>query len=142
LPELYTAQAITGLLCSTPFLVFASLPAARFVKELFGKHRAQNLSENPNTASLRWITTSLLGSFALPFISLLSFFWAAMRYVEDFLPALMLLSMIGFWQGYQANLQKSNKGKMYTAVGVLLAGLSILAGTLLALSIYSTRELF
>jgi len=142
LPELYTAQAITGLLCTTPFLVFAILPAARYVKELFGKHRAQKFSENSNTASLRWIITSLLGSFALPFISLLVFFWAAMRYAEDFIPALTLLSIIGFWQGYQATLQNSSKGKMYTAVGLLLAGLSILVGALLALSIYSTRGLF
>ena len=142
LPELYTAQAITGLLCTTPFLVFASLPAARYVKELFRKYRAQNFSENPNTVSFHWITISLLGSFALPCISLLGFFWAAMRYVEDFMPSLTLLSIVGFWQGYQAFSQDSNKGKMYTAVGLILAGLSIVIGVLLALSIFSTRGTF
>jgi hypothetical protein len=141
LPELYTAQAITGLLCTTPFLMFAILPVARYLKGLFEKHQAQNFSENRDRASFQWITISLLGSFALPFISLLAFFWAAMRYAEDFMPALTLLSIIGFWQGYQASPQKPSKGKMYTAVGLILAGLSIVIGVLLALSIYSSSGL-
>jgi hypothetical protein len=69
------------------------------------------------------------------------FFWAAMRYAEDFMPTLTLLSIVGFWQGYQATPESSNKGKMYTTVGLILAGLSIITGTLLALSIYSTSGL-
>ena len=64
-----------------------------------------------------------------------------MRYVEDFMPALTLLSIIGFWQGYQLLSQDPKRGKTYATLGVILAGVSILAGTLLALSIYFTSGL-
>jgi hypothetical protein len=140
LPEIYSAQAITGILWAAPFTIFAVVPAARLLKQLFKKNKA-NASEDPQTFSLHWITLSLTGSFLLSFGCLLVFFWAAMRYAEDFMPTLTLLSIIGFWHGYHVLSQNSNKGKMYTILGLILAGLSILIGTFLALSVYSTSGL-
>jgi hypothetical protein len=138
LPSFYLAQAVTGILCAVPFTLFAAIPIAR----LFRESQAAEAGERA-APSLPWITTSLLGSFVFPFLSLLMFFWAAMRYTEDFMPALILLSLLGFWQGYQdrARSPRSRKGKMYTVLGLSLAGLSALIGTLLALSIYSSNGL-
>ena len=142
LPPLYVAQAITGFLCAVPFTVFASVPVVRSVKQFFRKNQAKDSSEESGVISLPWITTSLIGSFAFPFISLLAFFWAAMRYAEDFMPALLLLSIIGFWQGYQILGTTSGKGKMYVTLGVLLAALSVSIAIFLALSNYYTNGLF
>ena len=139
LPELYTAQAITGLLCAVPFLVFAILPIASLLKEFFRKGHSTNLGQDSQGLSLNWISTSLLGSFLLPFISLLAFFWAAMRYAEDFMPALLVLSIIGLWQAYQPHSQRSEKGKIYGTLGMILAGVSIINAILLALSIFYTN---
>ena len=139
LPELYTAQAITGFLYTTPFTVFAIIPAARVLKKLFRKNQTDDSNEDLKTASLNWITTSLIGSFMLPFASLLAFFWAAMRYAEDFMPALILLSILGFWQGYELLSQSPKKGKIYVILGAVFAGISIVNAALLALSIYSSR---
>jgi hypothetical protein len=140
LPEFYTAQAITGYLCAVPFLVFALIPITRLVQKSRRNNRAEEHPPRLGSVSLSWITISLLGSFALPFISLLAFFWAAMRYAEDFMPALILLSILGFWQGYQS-LARGDNGKMYAAVGVTLAGISIASAVLLALSIYYSSGL-
>lgn len=141
LPEVYSAQAVTGFIWAAPFMVFAVLPAIRLLRQLF-KARQENLStEEPGTAFLNWITSSLIGAFLVSFICLLMFFWIAMRYAEDFMPTLTVLSIVGFWHGYQASSQNPNKGKMYSAVGLILAGLSIITGTLLALSINSTSSL-
>jgi hypothetical protein len=142
LPAFYAAQSITGVLYAAPFTVFAVIPIIKLLKRLFNKNQERLLNADPNMAVFNWITTSLIGSFLFPFICLLMFFWAAMRYAEDFMPTLTLLSIVGFWQGYQATPESSNKGKMYTTVGLILAGLSIITGTLLALSIYSTSGLF
>ncbi len=141
LPELYTSQAITGLLCAVPFIVFAGIPILLLVKRSFRKSQAKDSSEHPEAASLHWITISLIGSCVLPFLSLLVFFWAAMRYVEDFLPALLLLSIIGFWQGYQLLPRTPRQGKIYATLGTVLAGASIIMATFLALSIYFTNGL-
>lgn len=141
LPPFYVAQAVTGILCAVPFTVFAFVPIAASVRQFFRKNQATDASEESAGLSLPWITTSLLGSFAFPFLSLLAFFWAAMRYAEDFMPALLLLSILGFWHGYQVLSHTSGRGKMYTVLGLILAGLSILTGIFLALSIYSNNGL-
>jgi hypothetical protein len=141
LPEFYSAQAITGFLYAAPFTVFAVIPVIKLLKRPFNKNKEGLLNTNPNMAVFNWIMTSVLGAFLFSFLCLLMFFWAAMRYAEDFMPTLTLLSIIGFWQGVQAAFPNPNKGKMYTAAGLILAGLSIITGTLLALSIYSSGGL-
>ena len=139
LPDLYTSQAITGLLYSVPFLLFAIIPITMLLRQLLRKNRSPDEGQQSHVLSLNWIATSLLGSFLLPFVSLLAFFWAAMRYAEDFMPALLLLSIIGFWQGYQPRSHSPEKGKIYGTFGMVLAGLSIVTAILLALSIFYTN---
>jgi len=56
-----------------------------------------------------------------------------MRYVLDFMPMLMLLSMIGYCQGYAS--AKARGWERYIAVaGILIAGLSIVVSPLLGIS--------
>lgn len=140
LPKFYAAQAITGVLWAAPFTIFAIVPVVQLLQRLF-KGNKSTPGQNSQTFPFHWITISLLGSFLLSFGCLLVFFWAAMRYQEDFMPTLTLLSIIGFWQGYQGLSQNSLKGKMYTILGLVVAGLSILIGTFLALSVYLTSGL-
>ncbi len=141
LPQFYTAQAITGFLCAVPFTVFSAIPMISSVKQLVKKNQTMGGNETSGAIPLAGITIGLLGSFLLPFVSLLAFFWAAMRYAEDFMPALILLSIVGFWQGYQICNPNSRKGKMYTTLGAILASLSILIAICLALSIYYANNL-
>jgi hypothetical protein len=135
LPGLYTAQAITGLLWAVPFLIFAVVPVARLVKQGSYRNRLTGARGVSQQLSLSWIVTSLLGSFLVPFLSLLAFFWAAMRYAEDFMPPLVLLGIIGFWQAYQSRSDSLRMGKIYATLGVTLAGVSIASACLLALSV-------
>lgn len=141
LPQFYTAQAITGFLCAVPFVVFAIIPKALLVKQLFRRDGVKEPTADIGSLSLNWLIASLAGSFLLPLLSLLAFFWAAMRYAEDFMPTLIVLSIIGFWQGYQILSPSSRKGKIYTSLGIALIVLSILSAVLLALSIYFTSGL-
>jgi hypothetical protein len=141
LPALYTAQAITGFLCTTPFVVFAILPVITLWKQLFKRSGMNMAGGESRVDSFGWISASLIGSFLLPFLSLLAFFWAAMRYAEDFMPELILLGIIGFWQGYRGFSEAPRKGKLYVTLGAILAVISILAGGLLALSTYFANGL-
>jgi len=141
LPEIYSAQALSGLLWAAPFTVFAIIPAIVVAKRLFRKRQADQSNEDPEAVSLGWIMTGLLGSSSLAFTCLLAFFWAAMRYAEDFMPVLTLLSILGFWQGYRSLVRDPKKGKMFAILGVSLAGISVIAGVLLALSNLFTNGL-
>ncbi|MEW6402157.1 MAG: hypothetical protein AB1649_10175 [Chloroflexota bacterium] len=82
-PEFYLlyAEGITGLLFGSPFVIFAVAAGIRRKKEM------------------NWILLSLAGSAFLAFAVLQFFFYTVMRYHLDFLPALALLALIGFWNG-------------------------------------------
>jgi hypothetical protein len=137
LPEIYSAQATTGILYAAPFIFFAAISAVM----LFRKKQASDSSKESKPPFFNWIIVSLIGSLLLSLISLLAFFWAAMRYTEDFMPTLTLLSIIGFWQGYRSLSQDPKKGEMFAIFGITLASISIIIGILLALSNYTTSGL-
>ena len=137
LPEIYSAQAITGILWAASFTMFAVISASI----VFRKNQTSYSNENLKTISLYWITIGLIGSFLIAFTSLLTFFWAAMRYTVDFMPTLTLLSIIGFWHGYKSLFQSPSKRKIYVILGVILAGISIITGVLPALSIFVSNGL-
>lgn len=132
LPNLYNSQQITGLLITVPFVVFALIP---FVRLLIRKFKDQG----EQSAALPWIVLMLGSSFMAAFIFLMVFFWSAMRYLEDFTPSLLVLSTIGFWQGYASLAPASPARKSYAILGVSLASASMFISLLLALSINDAR---
>jgi hypothetical protein len=139
LPGIYGAQQITGLLCGFPFVLFAIGPVLVLFSSPFRKRHADNFGNDTERKFLNWITISLSGSFLIAFGILLAYFWVAMRFLEDFMPSLVVLSVIGFWQGYQFLSQKPAGRRLYTVFGVTLASASILISTLLAMSTNDAR---
>jgi len=134
LPELYSAQAVTGLFQLAPFTLFAIMPTVVTLAGIFKKKPAQNLEEDDGKSLQSWIIISLGGSFLLTFILLQMFFWTAMRYMEDFMPSLVLVGMIGFWQGYRYLSAKRTARRLYVFLGCMVMGYSIVTGVLLSLS--------
>jgi hypothetical protein len=130
LPGLYSTNPITGLIYVVPFSFFSLIP----VYALFSKRTRLFLQHTDEDKSvLRWIILTLAGSSLLALLLLLTFFWAAMRYIADFLPMLLTLSIIGFCQGYIA--LKERKQEKYIAIaGISLAGISLVMSTILGLS--------
>lgn len=132
LPRLYGAQQITGLLCSAPFVFFAAVPASGLLRR-FSSVRLETGSHD----SLHWLTIALLLSALVPFAVLLAYFWVAERFIADFLPALMLLSIIGFWQLGRWLPGSWYRRLLYIVVAVALMGSSMIISTLLAVSMNS-----
>ncbi|HYM13580.1 MAG TPA: hypothetical protein VEU62_22760 [Bryobacterales bacterium] len=84
-PLVHTAQAedMSSLLLASPFLMLGAL-AWRVLRKR---------DEFP--AALRIFTLTAAGSALLVFFALLCYFWAARRYMQDFVPALMIVAFIG-----------------------------------------------
>jgi hypothetical protein len=139
LPLFYFSQKITGLVYTIPFLVFAIIPLATLSNYFFNGKAVQKSSIGDEPKILNWITLALIGSGLLTFSLLLSYFWAATRFLEDVMPAFLTLSMIGFWQGYQWLLNRPVGKKFYTAVGIILLAGSLLISTLVAISVNDAR---
>jgi hypothetical protein len=79
--------------------------------------------------------TSLSGAFLCAFGLLLISLWMMIRYLADFMPALAMLSVLGFWRGYQLLAQKPRYQKMYSTLGIILAGASLTVNILLSTSV-------
>jgi hypothetical protein len=137
LPDLYSSQFITGLLYAVPFTLFALISFGTAFLNIF----KQKLADVDGARILNWIVLTLSGSALIAFGFLLIFFWAAMRYMEDFMPSLIMLSVIGFWQGYSYLLHKPLMRKIYAVFGVVLASASIVFSMLLAISVNDARFL-
>jgi len=132
LPRVYYANNLSGILPSTPFILFAIIP---MVFLLLRKKSAGNQADRENhTYSFNWLTISLAGSSLFGFAPLVMFFWVDARYILDFMPSLILLSLIGFWQGYRFMTDKPSLRKWYLVAGMMLMVISVIISILLALS--------
>jgi hypothetical protein len=139
LPSFYFVGKITGLVWTLPFAVFAAIPLRGALKRLRNRRLAEDQPGAAEGRALAWITLTLWGSFLVMFVTLLSFFWATMRYLEEVVPALAILAVIGFWQGYLGIMRRPGLKKLYTYVGVALAVFSIVVSTLVGLSVNEAR---
>ncbi|MCC7118901.1 MAG: hypothetical protein IT310_10290 [Anaerolineales bacterium] len=105
----YLSEGLSGLLVASPFLIFAFLKKP---KELF------------------WISISLTASALSTFLLAQIFFYAAMRYLLDFVPALTLLGIFGLWS--RIHLLKSVWA--FKALAFMLWAYTIFIGVVLPLS--------
>ena len=133
LPRVYYANSLTGILPSTPFVLFAFIPMA------FLLLRKKSVENQADQYLFNWLTISLAGSFAFGFAPLVMFFWLAPRYAADFIPSLILLSIVGFWQGYRFAMDKPSLRKLYVAVGMILMAISVIISILLVLSEHAAQ---
>ncbi|MGZ9165478.1 MAG: hypothetical protein ACXW4U_09900 [Anaerolineales bacterium] len=136
-PFLYLEDisAVTGLLFVAPFTLFALLPIVTFLMKITRKLSPKPIENDKSDDFLEWTTMSLLATFSSAFLMLLIFFWRAMRYLGDFMPALAIISVFGFWQGYQLLAQKPLHQRVYSILGIILASLSIIISILFSISI-------
>lgn len=139
LPELYGGQQTTGMLYTVPFIVFAIIAVVNAFRTIAGKRGTQAGRLDHGRQLWNWIVLSLSAASLASFGFLLPFYWCAMRYLEDFLPLLIALSVMGFWQGYQELSHRRGPRRWYAGLGVILAGASIISSTLVALSINDAR---
>ena len=127
-------EQTTGILWTSPFLLFALIPLVSLIKE-------KKSSEQNNL--LRWVSLSLLGSAFLLFSTILLYFYQTMRFLDDIAPQLALLSGIGFWEGLQYFKVRQNKFQpVYQYAAILLVIASCVISFLLAILSYRYANRF
>ncbi len=113
-PQMYLTftENVTGAFIGSPFVLFALLAFFRPRRDL------------------RWITLSITVTFLAVFFTMQAFFFVAMRYLLDFIPTLVLLTVIGFWHGL--DLFKDNK--IYVSTALVLLAYTIAISLLISFS--------
>ncbi len=136
---LYHLEDIAGAALTVPFLLFA---AVAVVGTRLGRGpRRSGASNDPPAEALAWIRLCLIGSSLLSFLALLAYFYVAMRFQADFIPAAVILAALGLWEGYLSVQEKSAARRIYIAVACLLAAISILMSLGLPLAVGFRRYL-
>ncbi len=130
LPNIYQSQKIVGLLYNAPFIIFAIIPVSRIFPG-----RADKTRNEEDQRSFNWLVIALLGSFLSTTAFLLLFFFSAGRYLGDFLPSLLLLSVIGFWQLGRSVATRPVFRVLYIFIAITLILISIIVSNLLALDV-------
>ena len=137
LPNIYYNNVLTGLIFSTPFVLFAGICIASFVLK---KINVMSPAGRDDDLSLfKGLILGLSGSFVFGFASLVAFFWVAAHYQIDYVPSIVMLSIIGFWQGYGFLTHKPTIRKLYVAAGIILMATSMVISILLALSAHTAQ---
>ncbi len=114
LPDFYHAERVTGVLYSAPFLLLGSIPV---IATLFFSSNSLR-SKDDHHLLLHWMVVCLYGCFFLGLAFFMAFFWAAERYLIDFIPCLLLLSIIGFWQLVRAADKTPLRRLLFISAGV------------------------
>ncbi len=127
LPPIYYSGSLTGILYSTPFILFAGI--------LLFPH-GKKLKENtiPEMDLFTWAALLFLGIFLAEFIPFVSYFWVETRFFAEFIPPLAILSIMGFWKGYELFKDKFVWRKFYIIIGISLIIYSITVGVALGLA--------
>ncbi len=132
LPAIYQTQEITGLLYTAPFLPLAVLPLVSVLRR-----RPATIIPDDDRRMFAWLIVALAGSFLFSFAFFVTFFWAAERYMLDFLPCLFILSMIGFWQLDRWLVSRPRGRLLYRVLFVGLVVASIIISILLSMTFNS-----
>jgi hypothetical protein len=115
------------------------IPLARLVNRTFGRKAAGIPLHNHELHLLDWTALTLSGAWLAAFGFLLTYYWVAERFLEDVMPSWIMLSVIGFWQGYSYLSHRPPWEKWFAVLGIVLAATSIVASTLVAISVNEAR---
>ena len=136
----YAKERVTGLLYSSPFLLFAVIMTVCSISNVVRPRNNDSVTVgNVGQGLLYWLSFSLLGITAVSSITLLLYYYCTMRFIDDFIPALSLLAVLGFWQGYCLLSQRRYFRFVYGFISMGLAAYTLTAGTLLGISSYTER---
>ena len=123
---------LAGLLYTSPYFLFILIPIGRFLYSVLAPKKFDELDQNKNPLE-KWLVTVFTGSSLLSLVIILSYYFTAIRFTEDFMPALLILSTIHFGQGYKLSSGNKKLSTIYLFFATLLVVFSVTASTLIAL---------
>ncbi len=133
--NIYHSAEVAGLLFSVPFVLFSVVSFATAVASLAARHfKRADPTDDDRGKRLRWVSACLIGSTILSFGVVLLYFDVRMRFLADFVPSLMLLSILGAFQGFRWMRGKAAGRWLFMLGTVALATASVSLGLLLGMA--------
>ena len=120
---------VTGILISSPVVIFGVVPVISWLFKIWKNIDIEKQSRSPvnpfQDRTVSYIYSLLFLSVILILFPLLLFHANSMRYMMDFIPILMILSVVSYWSLLG---RITHRRHLLVTMSVLIAGLSIYGG--------------
>jgi hypothetical protein len=134
-PEDYYSRQITGLLLAAPFSLFGLTCVAHLWRRVRKKAApADKAGDGQGGEGTNWIEAVVLAVTLAGFVVALLYVVAAMRYLGDFMPGMMLLASIGLWRGLSDRRDRGVPAGWFGLLGALGMAWTGVAGLLLGIT--------
>ena len=135
----YSNERITGLLYATPFFLIALIPLGRLLYSGTILQTIHVAVQNGIPAE-SWLALGLAGSSLILLSINLLYYYPAVRFMEELLPAMMLLATISLGTGYEIFRESPIFGKSYLFFVVALVIYSVTVSMLSTVPLSRTRS--
>lgn len=125
-------ERLGGLLYIAPYILFALLPVILGIRML----TMQKKVSLPSLSDIRpesWLLVTSAGAAIIGSVTILSFLTVELRYIEDFMPSLLLFTNAHIGLEYSRLENRAGWQKLFIFLVVVLALLTMVASTLVAL---------
>jgi hypothetical protein len=129
---IFSSERLGGLLYIAPYILLALLPSFAFRKLALAQKTLYSSPVEKIVAEF-WLLIIFAGAAIIGAIVIHMFWTTEMRYIEDFMPSLILFTNANVALGYDALKDRPRWRTIFNFVTVLLASITIIAGTLVAL---------
>ncbi len=133
-----TNERLAGLLFTVPFVMLAL--TAPWISTYSPIQEDDHARDGAQPGLWTWLILSAAGITVVNFLVILLYYYAAMRFLVDAVPSLLLLSAFAFWRGVQG-IQSTILRVLYTTLSSLLALGSIISSILFTISLSQNRLL-
>jgi len=121
-------ERLAGLIFIAPYIFLLIFPILRWLGDL----RSGKFPASMQSPAGTWLSISLLGASLASIAIIFSYYYPAMRFVEDFMPALAIFIAIQLGSQYDSLQNNIISFRLFVSLVLLLAGISTLANVLLA----------
>ena len=128
----YTNERLGGLIFIAPFILLVFSPLVSMAGKYLSVKKEAG-SEGFANPSEKWLITMFSGSALISMVVTLSFWFTTMRYIEDFMPSLLLLTTIIVGRAHRTSGINLVQKDVFAVITITLATITITAGALVAL---------
>jgi hypothetical protein len=129
---IFSSERLAGLFFIAPYIFFALKPFS-LRGHITVADRMFHYPSMARSSPEFWLLVICAGSAVIGAITVHLFWTTEMRYIEDFMPSLLLFTNANVALGYNALANHVRGRKVFILVAVLLAGITVVASTLVAL---------
>jgi len=138
--NVFSNARLAGLLYTTPSFLFVGIPLVTLLYSRVRPGAAAAVCRE-RKPPVRWLLVGLAGSTLASLVLILAYYYPAARFAGDFMPAALLLAVLGLGWGYDLLGRRQVLSRIYLLLAAGLVVCSAVVSMLVAVPIGRTRSM-